>query len=180
MIVFQDLRITPDGKSLCIDAIIAPYDYQEGDYITSIIIDTEETFNPAGPSSTPVFKQEFTEQNKQQSLILDANAFGWNDFSNHILYVYVSMDNSLVSDDKDSGYNLGITLWWYPIYNIGINYMQKVVDNCCGMPKEFIDYILRFNAFNLALRTANYPLANQRFKQWFVNIKSKYITPCSC
>ena len=142
MIVFQDLRITPDGKSLCIDAIIAPYDYQEGDYITSIIIDTEETFNPAGPSSTPVFKQEFTEQNKQQSLILDANAFGWNDFSNHILYVYVSMDNSLVSDDKDSGYNLGITLWWYPIYNIGINYMQKVVDNCCGMPKEFIDVLI--------------------------------------
>lgn len=184
MVVFQDLRITPDGKELCIDAIIAPYSYYKGEYISSITIDSEETYSPNGPSSEPVFFQEFSEQNKQQSLILNASQLGWSDFSGHILYVYATVEgipDSSTPCGWDNVHTLGVTLWWQPIYQMGINHMQKVVNNCCGMPREFIDYILRLKAFELALRTAQYPLANDRFKQWFTNIKvSTYKAPCGC
>lgn len=184
MVVFQDLRVTPDGKSLCIDASIAPYSYYEEEYIEAIVIDTEETFSPSGPSSNPVSKTEFPDQTKQQSLILKADQFGWNDFSGHILYVYAVIGgtpDSATPCGWDNINTLGVTLWWQPIYQMGINHMQKVVNNCCELPREFIDYILRLKSFELALRTAQYPLANARFKEWFVDAdKPVYKSPCGC
>ena len=38
MVVFQDLRISSNGMEMYIDAIIAPYDYYEGEYIDNIVI----------------------------------------------------------------------------------------------------------------------------------------------
>lgn len=184
MVVFQDLRITPDGKTLCIDAIVAPYSYYEGEYIEALTIDTEDTFSPSGPSSNPVYATGFSEQAKQQSLILKAEQFGWDDFSGHILYVYVTVGGAPDSSTPcgwDSVNTLGVVLWWQPIYQMGINCMQKVVDDCCDISREFIDYALRLKAFELALRTAQYPVANARFKEWFSNTeKLVYKSPCGC
>lgn len=184
MVVFQDLRITPDGKDLCIDAIVSPYVYYEGEYISSIIIDSEETYTASGPSSNPVYSKNFSDQSKQQSLILSASDFGWEDFSNHILYVYAYVDGIPDSNTPcgwDNLYTLGVVLWWQPIYQIGINLMKKVTDNCCEISREFIDYTLRFKAFELALRNAQYPLANSRFKEWFTHTSMPtYNTLCRC
>ena len=59
MVIFNDLRITPDGQNLFIDVKVAPYKYFENMYISSISIDTEETFSPTGkPSSNAVVVYE--------------------------------------------------------------------------------------------------------------------------
>ena len=58
--------------------------------------------------------------------------------------------------------------------------MKQVVNDCCELPKDFIDYILRFKAFELAIRTAQYTLANDRFKEWFVEENVKFNPPCGC
>lgn len=190
MVVFQDLRITPDGEELCIDSIIAPYDFYEGEYIASIAIDFEGTYTPSGSSQKPIYYKEFTEHNKQQSLILKASElnnnpdYTFSDFRNHIFYVYVTVGGA-PSPDTDCGWDnattLGVAIDWYSIYYMGINHMKKVKDNCCDIPREFIDYILRFKAFELALRTANYQLANERFLQWFSSMsKPVYVPPCNC
>ena len=80
----------------------------------------------------------------------------------------------------DTEYTLGVALNWQSIYQQGIDHMRKVVNGCCGMPKDFIDYILRFKAFELALRTAQYQLANDRFKKWFAEDGAKFNPPCGC
>lgn len=50
-----------DGK-LIIEANVRAEDYYKDVYIDSLIIDTEETFSSAGPSSKPIFKAVFTEE----------------------------------------------------------------------------------------------------------------------
>ena len=54
MVVFQDLRISSDGMEMYIDAIIAPYDYYEGEYIDNIVItddNNKEVYNKVIPES---------------------------------------------------------------------------------------------------------------------------------
>ena len=69
MVVFQDLRISSDGMEMYIDAIIAPYDYYEGEYIDNIVItddNNKEVYNKVIPES---------EHNKQLSLYLKPTDF---------------------------------------------------------------------------------------------------------
>lgn len=56
MIIFNELRITPDGKSLIIDAEVSDLKYFKDVYIESIYIDNQDTFAyRESPSTNPVF-----------------------------------------------------------------------------------------------------------------------------
>lgn len=185
MINFNDLRITPDGKHLIIDAEIAPYSYYDGMYISQIIIDTEETFSISGPSSKPFYTTAFQDQEKEQSLDITAESLSIESFTGHIYYVYVVIDGIPESQTPcgwDNRYTIGVTLDWRPIYNIGIKSMSKTVNNCCSIDKQFIDYILRLESFILALRTGQYVMANDIFNMLYKEATSpEYVASiCNC
>lgn len=185
MVVFNDLRITPDGQNLLIDAIVAPYKYFENMYISSVSIDTDETFSPTGkpsPNAVVVYESQDTTV-KEYSINLSPETFELTSFNGHIFYVYVTVAGTPSADTPctmDTEYTLGVVLNWQSIYQQGIDHMRQVVNGCCGMPKSFIDYILRFKAFELAIRTAQYSLANDRFKKWFAEDGAKFNPPCGC
>ena len=185
MVVFNDLRITPDGQNLLIDAVMAPYKYFKNMYISSISIDTEDTFSPTGkPSSNAVVIYENQDTTvKEYSVNLSPERFKLPSFNSHIFYVYVTVAGTPSVDTPctmDTEYTIGAVLNWQSIYQQGMNHMRQVVNGCCGMPKDFIDYILRFKAFELAIRTAQYQLANDRFKKWFAGGSSEFNPPCGC
>ena len=58
MVDFNELRISPDRKNLIIDVSIKDLSYYENVYIDSIIIDTQDTYIPSGPSNSPIFTYE--------------------------------------------------------------------------------------------------------------------------
>ena len=58
MIQFNELRITPDGKKLVIDASVKDLNYYNNVYIDAVIVDTQNTYVSSGPSSKPVFYYE--------------------------------------------------------------------------------------------------------------------------
>lgn len=189
MIVFKDLRITPDGQNLLINAVVAPYKYFENMYITSISIDTERTFSPTGapsPGAILVYENKTNDTSiKEVSVNIGPDKFKekLSSLNGHIFYVYVTVAGTPSADTPctmDTEYTLGVALNWQSIYQQGVDHMRKVVNGCCGMPKDFIDYILRFKAFELALRTAQYQLANDRFKKWFAEDGAKFNPPCGC
>lgn len=184
MIVFNDLRITPDGENLLINAMVAPYGYFKDMYISSISIDTEDTFSTGKPSSNAVVVYENQDTTvKEHSINIIPDRFKFTSLNGHIFYVYVTVAGTPSADTPctmDTEYTLGVALNWQSIYQQGIDHMRKVVNGCCGMPKDFIDYILRFKAFELALRTAQYQLANDKFKKWFAEDVTKFNPPCGC
>lgn len=59
MVVFNECRITDDGKYLIIEASVDSLNYYKNVYITDIIIDTDETWSPSGPSSNNIYNNKF-------------------------------------------------------------------------------------------------------------------------
>lgn len=61
MITFDQLSITPSGKHLIIEARVEDFDYFDDVEIDSIVIDSQDTFVPNGPSSNPIYVQKMSQ-----------------------------------------------------------------------------------------------------------------------
>ena len=48
MIEFKELRVTPDGKTLIIDAAVNDLSYYDNVYIKSVTVDTQDTYSESG------------------------------------------------------------------------------------------------------------------------------------
>ena len=63
MISFNELRISPDSKHLIIEAEVDSDKYFDKVYINSIIIDTQDTYSPNGPSDKAIYHYTTEKQN---------------------------------------------------------------------------------------------------------------------
>ena len=85
----------------------------------------------------------------------------------------------------DKGYpsGVGVTCWKYPVYQASMNFVREVENNCCDIPKSFLDFILRINAFRFAVRTKNYVLAIKYWKKFLLSSSLRKDTTkrgCGC
>lgn len=209
MIIINELRITPDGKNLIVEATIENLDYYKKVYIDSIVIDTQDTFSSNGPSSEPVFTISFKHPNSGDSeedipsqevncgcgsiasrkqegknvrLVLDAKDLSRTTLDNDLFFVYIiatGVPDSSTPCGMDNSIVMGIAYNSRPFYNLGMGYVRELA-NHCSMPKNFIDYILRFKAFELSLRTGNYTLAIDYWKKFFKGKTISISKPKGC
>lgn len=110
---------------------------------------------------------------KSKSIEIPKNAYP--SLDDNILYIYAKVsDNSVPSTDtpcgEDNIYSLGVLIDNNKLYNIGINYI-KSIGNDCTLPNEFINYILEYKAFNLAIATKNYTQANTYWNDFYKDVK---------
>lgn len=196
MIQFNTLKITKDGKYLIINASVKDLSYYTNVLIGSIAIDNQDTYSARGPSSNPIYKHSFASKDlvtnkdiagfKNISItvsakeLLDTNG----DLSDDILYVYLRAVGTPSADTPcgmDNVNTLGVALNLKPIYNNGINYIKQV-ESTCEIPKDFIDFILRYKALDLALKTGNYIQANKYWNKFFKNnnVVSLNTNSCGC
>ena len=73
MLIFNELRITPDQKYLIIDVSVDNQKYYENIQIDSIIIDTQDTYIDSGPSNNPIFTYNLTEENNNITQVYTDN-----------------------------------------------------------------------------------------------------------
>ena len=73
MLIFNELRITPDQKYLIIDVSVDNQKYYENVQIDSIIIDTQDTYIDSGPSNNPIFTYSLTEENSNITQVYTDN-----------------------------------------------------------------------------------------------------------
>ncbi len=214
MVVLEQCRIDHEGNKLIIEAAVENLSYYRDIFIESVIVDTNETYSPNGPSKNPVFTQVFEEEHfkvdvkddcnaakvdkeckcgdiytsqksgpKRIRLCLTAKDLKLANLDDNIFFVYITATGTpapCTPCGMDNTYTMGIALNLRPIYNMTMKYIKEL-DSNCTIPKGFIDMILRLKAFDLALRTGNYPIA---FKQWNVLFKNKVsVSPskgCGC
>lgn len=194
MIQFNTLKITPNGKDLIIDASVKNLSYYTNVLIGSIVIDNQDTYSANGPSSNPIYKRSFADKDlvtdkdiagsKNISIIISAKELSDNngDLSDDILYVYLIAVGTPSADTPcgmDNVSTLGVALNLRPIYNNGINYIRQV-ESTCEIPKDFIDFILRYKALDLALKTENYIQANKYWNKFFKNNNVVPLNTDSC
>ena len=188
MVIFKELKITPDGNNFLISASIAPYDYFKDMYISAVYIDTEETFSPTGkPSEKAVEVYNNNEDDntiKNINLNLDKDSINIDTLSNHIFYIYVQIAGTPSVDvpcSMDKEYTIGVALNWFPIYQSSLKVLGDIKENCCSISKESIDFILKLKSFELLLRTSQYDKENKHYLKWFKNIKSSTgVKSCGC
>lgn len=206
MIQFNELRITPDGKKLVIDASVKDLNYYNDVYIDAIIIDSQNTYVSNGPSSKPIFYYEISNPNvtvtypeyngyvpsrqgnsgdineKRVRLELDSKILG-DSISTNLFFVYVIAKGTPSPDTPcgmDNQTTLGVVADLYPYYRSVMNGIKEI-SNECEIPRTFIDNLLRFKALELSLKTGNYIQAIKYWNKFFVGIKSSNInTYCKC
>ena len=196
MIQFNTLKITQDGKNLIINASVKNLEYYTNVLIGSIVIDNQDTYSVSGPSSNPIYRHSFAGKDlvtnkdiaglKNISITVSAKELLDNngDLNDDILYVYLIAVGTPSADTPcgmDNVNTLGVALNLRPIYNNGINYIKQV-ESTCEIPKDFIDFILRYKALDLALKTENYIQANKYWNKFFKNnnVVSLNTNSCGC
>lgn len=176
MLVLNECRISEDGKCLIVEASVDSLDYYRNVYISHIIIDTDKTWIPGGPSSNHIYIQDFTTDSesgkKNVRLSINVKDLNLSTLNDNIFIIYFVASGYPAPDTPcgmDNSFIIGVAYNTRNIYNNAINYIKEL-NNSCEIPKGFIDSFLKFKAFKLALSTGNFPEA---FKMWEYIGKSK-------
>lgn len=211
MINFNELRISECDKKLVIDISVSPLSYYTDVYIDKIIIDTQDTYIGTGPSANPIYQYivpETSEQAFEKQDVIGAVLAGGTDnpvystyygnikslrleipelllapFDSTMLFVYVLVKGAPASETPcgmDNIYTLGVTTDLTKFYIKSMNFLKEI-DNNCNISNGLIDFILKMNGLDIALKTCNYPLA---IKYWNKFFKGSYFTSltnnCGC
>ena len=185
MIEFKELRVTPDGKTLIIDAAVKDLSYYDNVYIKSVTIDTQDTYSESGSSTNPIFYYEVasvSDENKKR-IRLELNNTVLGDITGNMFFVYITVKGTPAADTPcglDNVTTLGVTADLYPFYRSSVNYMKEL-ENECEPSKNFIDSLLKFKAFELSIRTGHYTQAIKYWNKFFKEVKSNTVnTICRC
>lgn len=206
MIEFSKCIIDPEGKKLIIEAAVKSSEYYENVYIDSISIDTEETFSPTGPSSSPIFTatyerevevaaflgeteeeaqpevlKELVKDTKNISLELTPSMLNLGNLNDNMFFVYIKATGAPspgVPCGEDNIYTMAVAINLSPIYKASLGYIKELENNC-KVPKGFVDMILKLKAFELALKTGNNLIAARYWTKLFKG-KGSAVTFKSC
>lgn len=182
MVTFQELRITPDGQTLIIDVSIKDLEYYTNVYLDSIQIDTQDTFIESGPSSKVVYTKTINGNSKSIRLELGTGDL-LPTLNDNLFFVYIKTKGTPSANTPcgmDNSITLGVTSNLYLLYQHAFSYIKEL-SNTCSIPKNFINFILQYKAFELAIRTGHYVEAIKYWKKFFMNIKDPVITTnCNC
>lgn len=202
MIIFDQLRISDDGKRMYINAHVNKADYFNDIYIDSIVIQTANKVSetePGLPTSDYVYIKKVEENTKELNLVLEASdlsrswesdpkaiAFNRGDMSKTLFFVYIKCKGtpgSCTPCRLDEETTLGVVFDENVLHQKVMNYTKELVADC-SVPSAFIDFILLWNAFKSAIETEHYIPAIKFFNMMFDEVgkscQSRTIKTCGC
>lgn len=210
MIIFDQLRIADDGKRMYINAHVNKADYFDAVHIESItVITADKVLETAigSPSEDFIYKQDFPSDTRELNLVLDKGVldaavintndgeainnnegyakidFGKNNFSGDLFFVYITCNADSLSGCVPCGLDelvtLGVTFDENLLFQKAMGYYKKLSDDC-EVPMDFVDFILRWNAFKAAVETEHYVAAIDYYKLLFDGRDKFTFKGCGC
>lgn len=181
MIQFNEFQVVHKDAQLVIDVSVQDLSIYNDIYLSSIIIDTQDTFVEGGPSSEPVYSVTDIHGDENQNLKnyrleLTADQFSASptlDVNKTLFFVYITTKN--ISDIEDVQTTLAVVYDTEIVAIIGLNHVNEL-SNECKIPKSFIDFILKQKALELSIETGNFTKA---IKYWNSFIGNATVKPCS-
>lgn len=171
MVEINECRIDQEGKNIIIDASVKDLSYYKDVYISSVVIHTAYTNSPEYTGDTFVFDQSFDGEKHINLSISTKEMPKVSNLNDNIFFVYIITDGAPSPDTPcgmDNKYTMGVAVNLRPVYNNAMNYIKELGSDC-SIPRGFIDMILRLKAFELSLKTANYPTAVEQWNKLFKN-----------
>ena len=182
MVEFNQLLVIPYDKGLYIDCSVLDMPFFENVYIDKIVIDSQDTFNKDGISKHPIYSYKTAGNVKRVKLTVKDTDLLVTKLENTIFFVYVII-KGIPSPDTPCGLDIPVTLGVgvdaYSVYRKALDYLYATY-NECDIPKRFIDFILKYKAFQICLKTRDYPLAITYWKSFLKSMKSNSSNKCGC
>ena len=182
MVEFNKLIVIPYNKGLYIDCSILDMPYFKNVYIDKIVIDSQDTFNKDGISKNPIYIHTVSGNEKHLQLTIKNTELLIPNMENNMFFVFAivkGLPSSDVHCGLDSPVTLGVGVDSYLIYRKALKYISETYCDC-NIPKAFIDFILRYRAFQICLKTRDYPLAITYWKKFINSINVKSSNRCEC
>lgn len=171
MITFNELRYSEDGKILIIDASVISSTYYEDVYIEKVSIDSHKNYVATGPSSKAQKLWEDSGDENRKNVRIEIPLTDILDRTpSDLFYVYVQCKGTPSPDTPcglDNITTLGILVDWKHLYDQGLKFMKDVINGCCDIPREAINWFLRYKTLEMCLATGNYVKANETWDAWF-------------
>lgn len=172
MINFKNCLVTEN--SIYIDVRIKPHVFFENCYINRVVINDVSNFHNTGPNiDNCVYDSgELSGDNKEFRHFISPGLFKKRVkcISDNIYFIYVQT-KGLPSIDTPCGhdvewYSIAIIDYKY-IYDRSLSYIRELIDCRCSKPRHFVDFILRFKAFEMCLISKEWERAIEYFKKYF-------------
>jgi hypothetical protein len=202
MIIWNQLRISDDGKRMYINAHVNGASYFDKITIDSIVIMTGDRVSetdPGTPTSDYIYIKKFDDDTKEINLVLspsdlsrswetDANAIAFNraDMSKTLFFVYIKCKgtpDSCTPCTLDEQTTLGVVFDENILHQKVMDYTKELVADC-SVPTAFTDFILLWYAFKSAIETEHYIPAIKFFNMIFEEVgkgtSSRTYKSCGC
>ena len=177
MIIFDQLRISDDGKKLFLDAHVNTNTEYDDVYIDEItIFRDDEIIDTSMPPVSKCIYREVELQTKSVNRVLTLDDFRgfintnelsqMNDLSHNIFFVYIDTDgepDSSVSCADAATPVVGTTYNTSTVYQNGMNFVKELA-NDCSIPNGFINFILNNEALKASLGTGHFVASRGYYK----------------
>lgn len=189
MLIYDQLRVSDNGKKMCINAHVNKASYFDNIYIDSIVVMTADKVsetNPSLPTSDYIYSKKIDGNVKELNLVLTptdftrtwetdpkAMAFSQGDMSKTLFFVYIKC--KLASDSTldpcipctlDEETTLGVVFDENILHQRVMSYTKDLLRDC-NVPTAFTDFILLWYAFKSAIDTGHYIAAIRFFNMLF-------------
>lgn len=207
-VIIDQLRVSDEGKHMYLNAHIANIDSCKNVHIKDVTIRTynqvyTET-NELKSSDENIYQKSFIPSNTAldelsgnseepvKSIALDISIndviLDRPDFSHDLFFVYITTDgtpDSCIPCRMDEPTTIAVTFDDNLLYQKAMGYTKQLHNSCgnsCAAPsKDFIDFILLWNAFKASIETEHYVAAKQFYDELFGDVSTKNITrKCGC
>lgn len=210
MVIFDQLRISDDGRKLYINVHVNGADYFEHVYLDTITVMTHDKVTEATYAGSPtdeyIYKKTFGTNVKSADIVIDKGvldaayshlstdgstatlAYDKSSFSSDLLFVYVKVKgepDECTPCSLDKEITVGVTFDDKLLHQKVLDYTRELADGCT-VPIGFTDFILLWNAFKSSVETEHFVPAIKYWKLLFdmkgSNTIATYRTtkPCGC
>lgn len=177
MIVYDQLRVSDDGKQLYIDAHVSLASCFDEVTIQSLYIclgsQVYETLTIDPESNGYIYKKEYDEDIREihECINIDDESliYSKTSFSKDLFFVYIgcsAVPQGCECYTSIGNYVLGVTFDENLLYQRVMQYTKNIADDC-QMPVAFTDFILLWNAFKASVETEHYIPAIKYYNMLF-------------
>ena len=175
-VIFDQLRISDDGKKMYINLHVNNASYFDNIYLDSITIMTADYVSEAAPelvTNDYIYQAAIEGEQKTLDLVLQATDFNEkftaSDLTKDLFFVYIQckgVPDPCTPCRLDEMTTLGVTFDDTQLYQKVMGYTKDLLKEC-AVPTAFTDFILQWNAFKASIETEHYVSAIKFWKLLF-------------
>lgn len=187
-VIFDQLRISDDGKRLYINLHVNKASYFDNIFLDSITIMTADKvseMNSDIPTEDYIYKNDFEGEQKEADLVLTPNdfneAYNKPDLTSDLFFIYVKIKGvpaPCTPCRLDEEVTLGVTFDENLLYQ-KVMQLTKELNQDCEIPQNFLDLILLWYGFKASIETEHYIVAIDFWKRLFGG-KNTTVTSKGC